>query len=593
MLKPAIRTILIVGIVALASSAANAKRTTTISTSEIRPGMKGYGLTVFKGTVPERFDVEVVDVVPNFLLRQDIILIHCKHPVTDKAGVIGGMSGSPIYINGKLAGALAYGWRFSKEALAGVTPIQNMFDITHRKQRGPTVQNPFKKLAIFTRPLEHVKERFVDTFFSRFQNRRDTNLVPARTPLSLSGFTGESWRMIQDAVTPFGLEPMQGGSGGNDDDGPDRFVDGGAIGVQMIRGDLSATGIGTVTTTHNGQVLGFGHPMFNMGESYLPVASARIHTVIASLARSNKLGTPIRELGALVQDRPAGISARTDLRAGMIPVKFRITDDRSGINDTYQISVAQRQWLTGKLLHSALVQFVQTATSDVGDVSAKIQGRIKISGRPVIHLKDQGVARKGLRELIRWFRPAQVVQVILANPYEDAQVEWMEFDVALDYGLAFSYIKGMYLTAENPLPGETVNLNVRLVDYGGEERIVTVPVEIPKDAQNQKIKLTAGGGNDIEPPMPSPENLDDVLANVRRLYPANALVVTVETPGESLNVRGKVLSDLPASAALALNPGTGDDDTKRYRTLETRVVPVDTYISGKQSVQITTGRRTK
>ena len=573
--------------------AANAKPVATISTAEIKPGMKGYGLTVFQGTEPERFDVEVVDVVPNFLLRQDIILIQCKHPVTDKAGVIGGMSGSPIYLNGKLAGALAYGWRFTKDALAGVTPIENMFNITRRRQRGSTRKNPVTPLAALQKPLEHLKARFVDTFFNRLNNRRDTNLVPARTPLSVSGFTGESYRMLENALTPFGLEPMQGGGSGAADEGPEKFVEGAAIGVQMIRGDLSATGIGTVTTTFNGQVLAFGHPMFNMGESYLPVTAARIHTVIASMARSNKLGSPLRELGTLVQDRPAGISARTDLRASMIPVTFHITDKRSGVHETYNISVAERQWLTSTLIHSALVKFVETATSDMTDVSAQIQGRIKIAGRPVIQLQDEGVARKGLAELVSWFRPAQVVQLILGNPYEDARIEWMEFDVNLDYGLSFSYVKGAYLTAENPLPGETINLNVRLVDYGGDEQIVTVPIDIPKNAIAQKMKLTIGGGNDMAPALPTPENLDDLIANVRRLHPANALVVTMETPGESLNIRGQVLSDLPASVAAALNPGTGDDDTKHYRHLQTRIVRLDTFVSGKYSVQITTGRRTK
>ncbi|MBN2529958.1 MAG: hypothetical protein JXR76_26445 [Deltaproteobacteria bacterium] len=569
-------------------------RTATIPISEIKPGMKGYGLTVFQGTVPERFDVEVVDVVPNFMLRQNIILIRCSHPVTDKAGVIGGMSGSPIFINGKLAGALAYGWRFSKEALAGVTPIQNMLDITTRKQRGATVQNPFEKLALFKKPLEHAGERFADTFFRRLNRNESTQLVAAKTPLSLSGFSGESWKMIEDTLSPFGLEPMQGGgNGGRTTEGPTRFEDGSAIGVQMIRGDLSATGIGTVTTTHNGQVLAFGHPMFNMGESYLPVTSAKIHTVIASLARSNKLGTPLRELGALVQDRMAGISARTDLRAGMIPVKFHITDERSGFRDTYDVSVAQREWLTARLVHSALVQFVQNACSDVTDVSAQIEGRIKIADRPVLIMKDQGVARRGLQELIGWFRPAAVVQSILANPFEDTQIESMEFDVNLEYGLSFSYIKGMYLTAENPLPGEIVNLHVRLVDYGGRETIVSVPLEIPNDAQDQKIKLTVGGGNDMEPPMPTPETLDDMLANVQRLYPANALVVSMEAPGESLNVRGRVLADLPAFAASALHPNNGDDESKHYRALETKIVPQQTYVSGKHSIQFKTGRRTK
>lgn len=567
----------------------------TISVDQIKPGMKGYGLTVFKGTVPERFEVEVVDVVPNFLLRQSIILIRCKHPVTDNAGVIGGMSGSPIYIEGKLAGALAYGWRFSKEPLAGVTPIQAMFDITHRKQRGSTTQNPFDKLSLFMKPEKFIQKKLADTFFNRANRNENSRIIPARTPVSLSGFSGYAWQMIEDTLSPFGLDPMQGGGGGNtsSQEAPSHFVDGGAIGVQMIQGDLSATGIGTVTTTYNGQVLAFGHPMFDMGESYLPVATAKIHTVIASLARSNKLGTPLKEIGSLVQDRTAGISARTDIRAGMIPIKFRIRDKRSGTTDTYKVKIANRQWLSARLIHSAMIQFIQHACSDVTDLSANIIGKIKIAGKPVFTLKDHGVSRKGLSALMTYFRPSVVVQAILSNPFEDAQIEWIEFDVELKYGLSFSYLKGIYLTAANPLPGEIVNLHARLIDYGGKERITTIPIKIPAGTANKKIKIVAGGGNDIHPQLPAPENLDDLLANVQKYHPANALVVSVDVPSTSIHLRGTTITDLPGSAFSALKPIAGNDETNTYKSRTLKIVHTDTIVSGEHSIQITVGRRTK
>lgn len=564
-----------------------------IPVDQIKPGMKGYGLTVFRGTVPEKFNVEVVDVVPNFLLRQNIILIQCSHPITDKAGVIGGMSGSPIFINGKLAGALAYGWQFNKEALAGVTPIGPMFDITRRKQRGSTVQNPFEKLALFKTPRQMAEAYISETFFSKFASNPRSNLVPARTPLSLSGFTGESWKMVEDALSPFGMDPMQGGGSGATEEGPDTFVDGGAIGVQMIRGDLSATGIGTVTTTYNGQVLAFGHPMFNMGENHLPVTTAKIHTVIASLARSSKLGRPLREIGSLVQDRAAGISARTDLRASMIPVTFHIHDTRSDFDDTYHVEVANRQWLTPRLIHSALIQFIQHACSDATDLSASIHGKIKIAGRPVFTLDDHGVSRKGLAPLVGYFRPAAVVNAILTNPFEDASIESIEFDVTLDYGLSFSYLKGAYMTAANPLPGDIVNIHARLVDYGGKESVLSIPFQIPAGTQGKKIKISVGGGNDILPVVPTPESLDDLLRNVQQYYPANAIVITVEVPSETLNVRGRVLYDLPASAASALAPVAGDDESKSYKTKQTEVYPVETIVSGEHTIQVTVGRRTK
>jgi hypothetical protein len=120
-----------------------------------------------------------------------------------------------------------------------------------------------------------------------------------------------------------------------------------------------------------------------------------------------------------------------------------------------------------------------------------------------------------------------------------------------------------------------------------------VPVKIPTDATNQKIKITVGGGSDIEPPQAVPESLDDLLANIQRLYPVNALIVTLETPGKSLSVRGQLLEDLPASAAAALAPHLGDDTTQHYRTRKTYIIPQDTVASGKHSIQIETGRRTR
>jgi len=555
--------------------------------------MKGYGLTVFAGTTPERFDVEVVSVVPNFLLRQSIILIRCSHPVTDRAGIIGGMSGSPIYLDGRLAGALAYGWRFNKDPLAGVTPIRNMLDVLKRKirkQRSGII--PVRLAKIFS-PLSLLAANtpFVpNTFFDHFRKNNDSNVVPARTPISISGFFGAARSMLFDMLAPFGMDPMQGGGGGTLND-PGKFVPGGAIGVQLIRGDMSATGIGTVTAIRKNSVLAFGHPMFNMGQGLLPTSTAYIHTVISSLNRSNKLGSGLGELGSLVQDRQSCIVSRTDRKAVMIPVRYHLVDKRSGVDTTYNVEIAAHRLLTPRFLKAALLNIIQNAASDATDVTADIVGTIKISGRSPMTLRDTGASRKGLASLLTYFRPSAVASIVLSNPFENAEIESMNFDVNLRYGLEVSTITGAYLTAENPAPGDEVNLHVRLRAFGGEEEVLTFPLRIPIGLAEAKIKIQIGGGDVMMPPMPTPQNLDDILNNVARFYPPKSLVVGIDVPGSGVSLRGRLLENLPASAISSLKPSVGTEDMDTHSNVLRRVYPTTHLISGKETLTVKVGSR--
>jgi hypothetical protein len=566
----------------------------TIDPADIRPGMKGYGLTVFEGTEPVKFDVEVVSVVPNFLLRQDIILIRLSHPVTDRAGVIGGMSGSPIYIEGKLAGALAYGWRFSKDPLAGVTPIKDMLRVLERKLRVTKIHHASTgKLPRAFSPLARLDQPQppADPYFRSFGSAGQEQFAPARTPLALSGFVGESRTLLERTLEPYGMDPVQGGGTGGKG-GPSKFVAGGAIGVQLIRGDMSAAAIGTVTAVRKQRVLAFGHPMFNMGQGFLPVTAARIHTVVASLNRSNKLGSPLRELGSLVQDRQACIVARTDRTAPVIPVTYRLRDGRGKRQETYEIEMVRHRLLTPRFLQAALTSIVLNAASDATDVTAEIKGLMKISGRPEpVALYDSGASRAGLSPLTSYFRPFGLVAVVLDNPFEDADVESLDFEIDLSYGRQVSQIVGVYLTAAEPAPGDVVNVHVRLRPYGGDEEVVTVPVRIPDVPEGQKIRFEVGGGDFISPVMPAPQSLNDVIENVTRFYPPKSLVVGVNVPGEGVSLRGRVLERLPPSAVAALRPAAGVEQIETHRTALRKVVPMPYLVSGKEMVSVKVGSR--
>ena len=295
--------------------------------SEIHPGMKGYGLTVFQGTKPERFDVEVIDVLKNFRPKQDLILVKTPHPRLKITKVVAGMSGSPIYLNDKMIGAYAYGWSFGSEPVAGVTPIRNMLDELARplpdridgwplklsagpppRQRARARARCAASLSGRARPLRRARAR--RAVGARARSRR---LAPERAHAGLDADSARrhgsrSIAFAQQLMAPLGLEPLQAGGGGAQDaTAPTRYVDGGAIGVQLVRGDMSAMGLGTVTRVEGDKLVAFGHPMSELGVTALPTAIGRVHWILASDQRSFKIGMAVRDVGALVNDRQSAI----------------------------------------------------------------------------------------------------------------------------------------------------------------------------------------------------------------------------------------------------------------------------------------------
>ena len=289
--------------------------------------MKGYGLTVFEGTKPERFDVEVIDVLKNFRPRQELILVKTQHPRLDVAKIVAGMSGSPIYIQGKMVGAYAYGWSFGVEPVAGVTPIRSMLDDLERplpkmihgyplgigpEHKAQPAQSTGRFAGNISKySLTDHSAQLAKSATPSVSEHGYGQLVPVSTPLLLSGVSAETIDMARGILEPLGLLPVQAGGGGQSVGGrPQGYVDGGAIGVNLITGDISAMGLGTVTRVEGDRLVAFGHPMMNVGVTSLPTTEARVLWFMASIQRSFKMGEAIADNGALVNDRESSIGVK-------------------------------------------------------------------------------------------------------------------------------------------------------------------------------------------------------------------------------------------------------------------------------------------
>ncbi len=589
-----------------ASTSAPPARTATSSVpiiplSEVRAGMTGYGLTVFQGTKPEKFNVRVISVLHHFLPKMDVILIQSDDERLKHSGIVAGMSGSPIYLDGRLAGALAYGWHFAKDPLAGVTPIENMMAELKRPLRGKAL-TPF---GIASNEAEVHRPRSLDDVIADRESERKRNpllarlplppklldgaeprLVRASVPLSLAGFGAGAFSALSEAFEPYHMVPLAaGGAARKSRPGdPKAFENGGAIAVQLIRGDVSAAATGTVTYMEGDKVLAFGPPMFNVGEIYLPVATAEIHTFMSAVSSSFKLSSPLSEIGSLVQDRQTCIMGDTSQRAEMIPVHVTVGGPGRP-NREFEAEVVRHRFLTPVLASMVITNAGQTSVSDVADATITVRSNIQVRGHKPLELTDHMYSPDGLSP--RVFAQANGLKAIgdiLFNPFSPASLDRIEVAVDVDFKADVAEIVGVSLGSDELEPGSRPSLYVTLRPYAGREYVQAIPFDVPRALAGQQIKLTASAGNLSRPDVAPPENLGNVIENLRKSYPARSIVVSVETPDEGVTLRGSVIPDLPGSVIDTLRPGASSRRADTFKRAARVVTPTRGVMVGKQEI---------
>jgi hypothetical protein len=579
-------------------------RPDTMPVSQIHRGMKGYGLTVFEGTRPERFDVEVIDVLKNFRPRQDLILIKTKHPRLEVAKVVAGMSGSPIYLDNKMIGAYAYGWSFGSEPVAGVTPIDNMIEDLQRPLPDQIFGWPLKPKAAPAAANE--KHAFNDA--GRFRGSRydvqehaaalakrqapagAVTAAPVATPLLVGGMTNGAIALARDLLSPLGIEPLQAGGGdAQDPNAPKRYEDGGAIGVQLIRGDMSAMGLGTVTRVEGDKLVAFGHPMMEAGVTALPTCIGKVLWFLASDQRSFKIGMGVRDVGALIQDRQASITISHSAQAPVVPLKVSIKGMPGLPSSNWNFEIAHEKFMTPSFMAVAIGSALQAVANERQDVSWTSTSKLKIKGYGEIKLEDYGVAIGGTPEAGEFARSnlVRAVGAVLNNPWQPAFIEGAEIEVDLHYARDILRLRGAELLDPELDAGEPARVRVTLVPYSGPEqtRILTVP--LPKYLAGQTVSLEIAPGYTEEREVAPPDSLKELIANfVNPIYPPKSLVTSFDS-GAGLAFRGRVAKNLPPGAVDAIRPTTSSIGPDSVESSVRVVAPIGQFVVGRDRVSVT------
>ena len=495
-----------------------------IYSNSLKPGMKGYGLTVYKGEKIEKFNVEILGVLKNMMPGENRVLIRCEGPIVNKAGIIAGMSGSPVYINGKLAGAVSFGWEFGKEPIGGLTPIEDMLDVINTYSSGKAKEIMFEKVPDIEDIINPKPENFMPERLKKFFSSND---------FLATGFES----------LPF----ASSGTGGIDSTFYQKPKEGAPIAVALTRGDLNLYAIGTITYVKNNYILAFGHPMFGLGHVSIPIHSAKILAIYPSYKSSNKIGIIGKEMGALVEDRSAAILGIKGKKAYMIPINIKL--NLKSKTKEYSIEVAEEPLLTPFLVNLVFSSVLQNATKTVGFSTYNLRGKIKVKGYPDIVLNS---LITGANYQTTVFQIASLVSAVIQNPYVKARIEGISVDLNFVEDIRFAQIMKVKSSATKVKRGKSVHLQVYLKPFQRDTIIKNVIIKVPKTIKPGKYYIELGDGFTIMKRQSKVlarriETLDGFIRLVNRFLRNNKVYVSLAGTTNAVFMGESVQPDLPGS----------------------------------------------
>jgi hypothetical protein len=570
--------------------------------------MTGVAYTIFAGDEIETIDLDVIGVMPNFLgPKQDIILVQLRGPKVEHTGVVAGMSGSPVYIQGKLAGAISLKLGvFAKEPLAGVTPIQNMLDASstatpavsasaeagdaapRSDARGDTRSDPNAD-AHYDLPAQWASTRGESDGQVPF-------LEPIAAPLVFSGFSAESVRQYSDQMAQFGVESVQGGAAAARPDDA-KIVPGDMVGVTLISGDLSMDAACTVTAIVGDRVYACGHPIFGFGAISLPMTRARVLTTLASEYESTKIVNVGGVIGTIDRDVVSEISGRLGATATMVPVELELSTP--GGKKEFHFSVASDPKLTPILVGLATLNgLTQNAMYSEG-TTLRLSATIDIEGHTPVRLENMFAPTDALVPDGAFV--AATVQgafaQVYSNPYEQPHIAHIRLALESLPERRVATIAGAWAEKTEAQPGESVGVKVLLHPYRGAPVIRDVAITIPPQAApGTTMQILVSDSSTLDRrtnPFSAAglgrlNSLEQLIATLNRERRDNFLYVALLDSNPTILIEDKILPNAPLDEISVLDgrPGTGTALTLRDSTAGEWSVPMEEVVSGSTTIAI-------
>lgn len=590
------------------SALTKSSKTQFFPLSEIKEGMKGTARTVFRGTEPEEFQVEIIGIVPGFNFpKQDMIVARLSGANAERTSVFAGMSGSPVYIDGKLVGAIAYSFPFSKEPICGITPIAQMLALFEQNQTIKTKVREPRAVSFAELASTNWQPNFPNNLLTSNSVLPNANInsplnavagqsfQPIATPMAFSGFAPETLNRFAPQLASAGLLPVSA-VGGAARISPMKTADettlqgGASVSMQLTRGDYSLAASGTVTMRDGDKIYAFGHPFLSMGISDLPMSESSVVTVIPNLNNSFKLAVPSQMVGAMTQDRATGVFGKLGQAPKMIPVKINLETSR-GQQETFNFEVVKDDFLTPLLLNMTIYNSIVANERGLGDSMIELSGEIKLKNQETIKL-DRRFAGASASQLAA-AAISIPINALLDSRFDNVEISDVNINLTSVDGSKTAVLERIALDRTEVKAGETFEVQAFVRTDTGKILSQKIPVTIPADTPAGALLVTVGDGSSIQAKAASrqfvPKDLSELVKTINEIKKADRLYAQTYRVTNGAIIGASEMPNLPPSMLATLNndrTAGGFKPTLLTVLTDQELAPAEFIISGQQTLAI-------
>jgi hypothetical protein len=555
---------------------------------DLRAGMKGTGKTVFSGDKIDDFQVEILGVLENTGPKESLILARLSGGPLEHTGVMQGMSGSPVYIEGKLIGAVAMAFPYAKDPIAGIRPIEEMLRVD------PAINGPAATPARAALPSG--SSGFASLFPARAPSGfGDTRMTEVATPLSLSGFSSAAVEQFAPQLRGLGFEPRQGISTGGAPENrlgdPSKLQPGSMISVELMTGDMSVGADGTLTAIDGNKVYAFGHRFLDIGPTDLPFTRSEVLALLANLNTSFKISSGHELMGVISQDRDTAVAGTLGKRAAMVPLDISVVAD-SGRSESYHMQIVNDRLLSPYLLQMAVFSAIDTTTRQAGVSSVSLHGSVEFENRTQQARLQSIYAADGSSALQAATSTATPLAYLMQTGFDSLKIKRISVEMQSFATKKELDIGEVYLSRREVKPGDTIELMTQLDGENGVELSKSVKYTIPLGTAPGILYFTVADGTQTSLAelkqiiAQTPASPEQSIDTVNRLRPGDKAYVRVWRAQPAYAVAGEELPDPPPSLALVLGSTQSVSQNRNSKIAELVIDAGEVMVSGSKTVQV-------
>lgn len=582
-------------------------KTKIFPVSELREGMHGTAKTVFRGDKPEEFNVEILGVLPNWIgPKQDVIIGRLSGANAERTFVFAGMSGSPVYIDGKLVGAISYSFPFAKEPICGITPFEQMVSSVESvwTAKSPSQPKAFAYADLLSNTLQSdlsgnkISGGLLASGFStesKLMAVAGQTMQQIATPVSVSGLSQKTLDLFASQFAAAGFMPIAA-SGGSSTVAPmktatsETLLGGDSVIVHLSRGDVTLAAAGTVTLRDGDKIYAFGHPFFGLGSTNMLMSESHVVTVIPNANNSFKLAVPDAPVGAMTQDRATGIFGMLGVTPRMLPIKINLKTSR-GLEREINFETAIDEILTPLILTVGVNSTLTANERNIGDSTFELSGEIQIRGEESIKLNRRFVGAQAA--MFASSAAAVPVGALLRAGFEGLDITGITLNITANDGSKTAALDRLATDRVRAKAGETIELTAFERTEAGKIIVQKIPVIIPKNALPGTVMITVGDGNAVQQNTAItqfiPKTAAELISTINRLKRSDRLYYTITRTSSGAIIGASEMPNLPPSVLATINNDRTAGGTKP--TVNTIIadaeLPAGDYIlTGSQSLTV-------